>query len=138
MPKTSLAGRADVLKKLPFFATMNQKALQRIAKAGTTFEVPAGHVLVQPHLPGSGLFVIEEGTVVVERPGKKPLELGPGEWVGELSLLTDKARSARVRAKTEVLCLAIGRQEFRALLEEDPKLALALLEVLANRLAEGS
>ena len=135
MPKSTLAGRAETLRQLPFFSGMTQRALQRIAKAGTTFEVPAGHVLVQPHLPGSGLFVIEEGTVVVEKSGKK-IELGPGEWVGELALLTDRARSARVRAKTPVVCLAIGRHEFRALLEEDQKLAMALLEVLANRLAE--
>jgi CRP/FNR family transcriptional regulator, cyclic AMP receptor protein len=68
--------------------------------------------------------------------GKRLRELGPGEVVGELALLRrDGARSARVQAKTPVRCLAIDRESFRRLLAEEPGLALAILEVVVDRLA---
>ena len=84
---------------------------------------------------GSGMYVVEEGTVVVEARGGFRAELGPGEFLGELTLLVpDAHRVARVRALTDVRCLAIGRQEFAQLLEQEPRIALAMLPVLARRL----
>ncbi len=79
--------------------------------------------------------MIEEGTVVVEARGSVEIELGPGEFVGELALLVpESTRSARVRAKTDVRCLAIGAAEFKQLLDDEPRIALAMLPVVAERL----
>jgi CRP-like cAMP-binding protein len=65
------------------------------------------------------------------------VELGAGEFIGELSLLTDHVeRSARVRATTDVSCLAIGRAEFAGLLEQHPQIAVSMLSGLARRLLE--
>jgi CRP-like cAMP-binding protein len=61
--------------------------------------------------------------------------IGPGEFVGELALLTDMPRLARVRAATPVRALAINRSAFAALLEEEPRIAVVMLPVLARRLA---
>ena len=97
-------------------------------------EASAGQVLVEARTAGSGMFVVEEGSVVVEREGRT-IELGAGQFFGELALLTDTQRTARVRAKTYARLLAIGRDQFRELLESEPKIALAMLEVLAKRLA---
>jgi CRP-like cAMP-binding protein len=79
--------------------------------------------------------VLLEGTVTIER-GKKARDAGPGECFGELALLTtDAVRTARVRAKTPVRCLAVTRADFKQLLTDDPKLSLAVLETVAARLA---
>ncbi|HET9250443.1 MAG TPA: cyclic nucleotide-binding domain-containing protein, partial [Actinomycetota bacterium] len=59
---------------------------------------------------------------------------GPGEFFGELALLTDHPRNARVRAKTPVKCLAISRSDFQKLLEEEPEIAVAMLPTLAQRI----
>jgi CRP-like cAMP-binding protein len=97
--------------------------------------VPAGQTLARADDPGSGMFVLEEGSVVVEGRGRHVIELGPGEFVGELALLVpESVRAARVRAKTDVRCLAIGRAEFEQLLEDEPRIALAMLPVVARRL----
>jgi CRP-like cAMP-binding protein len=62
-------------------------------------------------------------------------ELGPGEFFGELALLTDKGkRTARVRAKTPVRCIAVDRAAFDALLEDHPEVAANLLEAGLGRL----
>ena len=84
--------------------------------------------------PGSGMFVLEEGTVVVELPDGRSWEYGPGEFFGELALLTDHPRHGRVRAKTAVKCLAISRRDFQELLREEPEIAVAMLPKLAARI----
>jgi trk/ktr system potassium uptake protein len=83
------------------------------------------------------MFVIEEGTVVVQARGRRRRELGAGEAVGELALLTSAGvRTARVQATTPVRCLAVARDDFRRLLLAEPALAVALLEIVATRLAQ--
>ncbi len=93
-----------------------------------------GTLLTERGQPGSGMFVIVEGTARVQLPGRM-VELGPGDVVGELSLLTEEwQRSARVAAATDLRCLAIPRDDFTRLLENEPRIAVQLLHVLAERL----
>jgi CRP-like cAMP-binding protein len=123
------------LRELPLLAGLDPDALERIVAASSELEVPAGQVLIRGDDPGAGMFVIEEGTVVVEAPGGQTIDLGPGEFVGELSLLVpESTRVARVRAKTLVRCLAIDRATLDALLDSEPRFAVAMLRVVAQRL----
>ena len=123
------------MRQIPLFAELSDEALARVAELGTEIESPAGTVLALADDPGSGMFVIEEGRVVVEGHGGFQSELGPGEFVGELTLLVpDAHRVARVRAATDVRLLAIRRDDFTALLQDEPALAVAMLPTLARRL----
>ena len=132
----TLAERTERLHSVPLFSTLGPAALRRVARAATAVDVPAGQVLVEPGTPGSGMFVILDGTVSVDT-RRKTLELGPGEFFGELSLLNvDERRTARVRAKTDVRAIALSRRDFTRLVESEPKLALALLQALAQRLTD--
>ena len=127
---------AERLRGVPIFAGLEDDELERVAAVASEFEIPAGHVIVEHGQPGSGMFCITEGTVVVELPAG-PVELGPGEFVGELALLADGImRVARVRATTPVRGLALGRAAFADLLARDPQVAVSMLPVLARRLAE--
>jgi CRP-like cAMP-binding protein len=59
-----------------------------------------------------------------------------GVWLGVVGVVWGLGvRTARVRAQTPVRSLAIARADFQQLLEDEPKLALSLLETLATRLA---
>ena len=127
--------RLDRLRSVSLFAEVGDDGLQRILDCANEFDAPAGQVLAEVRMAGAGLFVIEEGTVVVDVPGH-PIELGPGESFGELSLLTDHERAARVRAKTPIKCLALSRHDFQPILESEPRLAIAMLRALAKRLVE--
>jgi CRP-like cAMP-binding protein len=122
------------LRELPLFAGLGQDALERILDASSELECPAGQVLIRADDPGTGMFVLEEGTVVVEAPGQT-IELGPGAFFGELGLLVpESTRVARVRASTPVRCLAIRRAAVEDLLESEPRFAVAMLRVVAQRL----
>jgi CRP-like cAMP-binding protein len=102
---------------------MDSGDLERLREAGTVTTVEAGHVLIERGQYGAGLYVILEGTVVVDAP-EASRELGPGSVVGERALLSlDGRRTARVRAVTNVRFLAVDRIAFERLCADDPGLA---------------
>lgn len=131
-----MSDAVERVRNVPMFSELGEDEMTRVADLATEFEVPAGFVLIERGQPGSGMFIITDGTVTVELP-QGPVELGPGEFVGELPLLADGiTRIARVRAKTPVKGLAISRMAFSELLERQPRVAVRMLPVLARRLAE--
>jgi CRP-like cAMP-binding protein len=124
------------LRGLPPLDGISEEGLARIAACAAEVSRAAGQVLALPDDPGSGMYMIREGTVAVElRSGA--LELGPGDFFGELALLVeDGTRVARVRATSEVHCVSIPRDDFLELVETEPAFALHLLRELARRLVE--
>jgi CRP-like cAMP-binding protein len=126
--------RMESLRSIPLFADLSDEALEKILDCATEFDAEKGHVLIQRDQPGAGLFVIEDGTVVVELRDRR-IELGPGEFIGELALLDESIRHiARVAAATPIRFLAIRRDDFERLLESQPQLAVSMLRALARRM----
>ena len=126
----------EELRGLPPLDGITEQGLERVAACAAELSREAGQVLALPDDPGSGMYVIREGTVAVElRTGT--LELGPGDFFGELALLVDDGtRVARVRATSPVRCISIPRDDFLALVETEPVFALHILRELARRLVE--
>lgn len=81
--------------------------------------------------------MIEAGEVEVELAGRV-VALGAGEFFGELALPTDRTRTGRVRAKTDVRCRALAAADLTRLLAEQPRIAVHMLPVLASRLADAT
>ena len=126
-----LVGR---LREIPLFSRVDEEHLRRVAEVATAFDVESGFVLIERGQPGSGMFVVTDGTVEIDVPNREPIMRGPGDFVGELSLLTDAPRIARVRARTPVRGVAISRAAFWELLDSEPRVAVAMLPELARRL----
>ena len=127
---------AELLRSSPLFARFDDATLERIAAPFTEVEFPANHVLIESRIPGAGMFVICDGTVVVDLHGLER-ELGPGDVVGEISLVEDDGlRRARVVSKTPLRCLALDRAGFERLVEAEPQLADAIRELARERLGE--
>jgi CRP-like cAMP-binding protein len=126
----------DDLRGIELFAGVSDAGLERIAARAGVIECEPGQVLALPGDPGSGMFVILEGRVTIEtRGGAYTLERS--NFVGELALLNPETeRVARVRAATDLRCLALPREEALELIESEPALALAMLRELARRLAD--
>jgi CRP-like cAMP-binding protein len=124
------------LRSLPPLAGMSEVGLARVASRAAALRAEEGRVLALEGDPGAGMFILCEGTIAVElRSGT--LELGPGDFFGELALLVDDgARVARVRATSPVRCVSIPREEFLTLVETEPSFALHMLRELARRLTE--
>ena len=125
----------DDLRALPIFAGASDSALERLASASGELTCNAGQIVALEGDPGSGMFVILDGTASVEWRGGS-VNLEAGTFFGELTLLAPGGRrNARVRAATEMHCLAIPRDAALEVIESEPSVALAMLREVARRFA---
>lgn len=126
---------ADELRSIPLFADASDAGLERIAAVSGEMTCAAGQIVALEGDPGSGMFLIVDGTARVEWRGGS-VDLGPGAFFGELTLLAPGGtRIARVRAATEMRCLAVPRDDAIALIESEPTVALSMLKEIARRFA---
>jgi CRP-like cAMP-binding protein len=108
---------------------VDEDDLRRLEEVGSRLEFGAGQMLIEHGMPGTGLYVVLEGHIVVEAP-EGTRDLGPGSVVGERALLSaDGTRSARVRALTHGAVIAVERAEIDKLCADDPAFAERLARV---------
>jgi CRP-like cAMP-binding protein len=127
-------GWADVLGEIPLFAGLSKRHLNRIASVAKTRRYARYTAIVRAGERGEAFYVILDGTVLVKPPGKRSVKLGPGDWFGEMALLDGAPRTANVEAQSEVFVMLLGRSAFRKTIEAEPRIAVALLSTLAQRL----
>jgi len=102
---------------------VDEDDLRKLEAVGSALSFGAGQMLIERGKPGTGLYVVVEGQIVVEAP-EGTRELGPGSVVGERALLSeDGTRSARVRAVTHGVVVAVDRAEVDRLCAADPGFA---------------
>jgi CRP-like cAMP-binding protein len=125
----------DELRAVPLFADASDAALERLAAEAGELVSNAGQVIAMEGDVGSGMFVILDGTASVEWRGGS-VDLPAGTFFGELTLLAPGGRrNARVRAATDMRCLAVPRDVALEVIESEPTVALAMLREVARRFA---
>lgn len=129
-------GKIDLIRNVPLFAECSKKELAEIAGIADEIDLPAGKVLIREGATGYEFFVLIEGTVDVTQGGEKVRSMGPGEFFGEIALVSKSPRSATVEATSPVRALVIEQRSFRALLEHSPTIQLGVLQALAERVAQ--
>jgi len=85
-------------------------------------------------MSGVGFFIVAEGETSVSVEGVEVTRLGPGDYFGELALISEDARTATVTAVTRVRCLVIAFWDFRRFAKENPDVTWMLLQHLARLL----
>lgn len=85
---------------------------------------------------GLEAFIIVDGRARVERDGRVIAQVGPGDVLGELSVIDGKPRTATVIAETPMTLMVIRRRDFRSLRETVPGLQEKLLATLCERLRQ--
>ena len=118
------------------FSSLPRELLDPVLELGEEREYAAGDVVMRMGEEGCELMLVVEGAVRVERPGFSAT-YGPGELVGEIEVLDrGRGRLADIHAIADVKAIAVARDQLLAALEADPRIALALVEVLAARFRE--
>jgi cAMP-dependent protein kinase regulator len=128
--------KLDLLARVPLFADCSKQDLKTISALAEETDFRDGKRFITEGEVGSEFFILVEGTAKVTRRGRRVGELGPGEWAGEMALLTDAPRSATVTATSPLVVLVITRGSFKRVLGEHPRIAQKLLATLAARLAQ--
>jgi CRP/FNR family cyclic AMP-dependent transcriptional regulator len=126
----------DHLAQVPLFAELSRRDLQKVAKASDEVTVETGRVLVREGELGHEFFLIMTGSCTVRRGNRKVATLGPGQWFGEMAVLSKAARNATVVADEPSTLLVLGQREFFGVLEDVPNLSTKLLRTLATRLRD--
>ena len=125
----------DELRTIPLLSGVSDAVLERLSAAAGELVAQQGQIVAMEGDVGSGMFVILDGTARVEWRGGS-VDLEAGTFFGELTLLAPGGRrNARVRAATEMRCLAIPRDTALELVESEPSVTLAMLKEVARRFA---
>ena len=126
----------DVLKGVPLFADLDRRELQQVARLFKERRFPQGDTVMKEGLGGAAFFVIESGEAIVSIGGRERRRLKPGDYFGEIALIDEGARTATVRAATELACYGLTLWEFRPLVRENGEIGWKLLQALAAKFRE--
>ena len=129
------------LREVPLFSEMDEQEVAGIRAIMDEMKFKAGQVIIREGELGNLFYVITEGNVeiTVRDAGGEDLVLhkaGPGDFFGELSMLTNEPRSARVRAMDDLTTLALERDDFFEFLRTHTHAAIDVMVELGGRLRE--
>jgi len=127
------APSSELIRGVPLFAEADEKFLDRLAGEFISRTYAPGEAITEEGEAGRTFVVIESGEATVTVHGNEVGKLGPGEAFGEMALIDKSARSATIKADTEVHGYQLPVWSFRPLVESHPEMAWALLEALAQR-----
>jgi CRP-like cAMP-binding protein len=118
----------NLLKKVPLFSDLDNRELQEIAGSMKQRTFSPGQEIAVEGESGVGFFVIEDGEAKVTVHGDEVRRLGPGDYFGELALISQGARTATVTANTDLKTYGMTFWDFRPLVEDTPGIAWKLLQ----------
>lgn len=127
------------LKRIDLFKPLPEPSLETMIPALELKRFAEGTPIIQQGAPGEHLYIIIKGTVDVVQKSEEGLEntlatLSKGEVFGEMSLISGEACSATVRSSSHVSALVISKENFHAILAENPSLNIYFNKLLVQRL----
>jgi CRP-like cAMP-binding protein len=126
--------KVELLQGVPLFASCSKAELERIASLADELDLAEGATLIREGERGREFLVVVDGTVRVTKRGRTVRELGSGDFIGEIALISDVPRTATVTATSPVRLLVVTDRAFRGLIEEMPSIAKKVLQSLGERL----
>ena len=126
----------ELLDGVPLFAGLRPQERHAITSSMKGRSLEPGQTIAVEGEQGVGFFVIESGTARVTVGGEERRTLGPGDYFGEIALISKAPRSATVTAETPVRCWGLTSWEFRPIVQDNATVAWSLLESMAKMLSE--
>jgi CRP/FNR family cyclic AMP-dependent transcriptional regulator len=135
-----MASSPELLARVPLFEDFSPEELRWVGEAAQQRTFAEGENLFEIGEPGHSLFIVTAGTVQVLHPHRAAAfqlaRIGPGEFIGEMSLLDDSPRSATAKALCEVEALVLDKADFHRLVLSKPEVGLHLLGVMSRRMRQ--
>jgi CRP-like cAMP-binding protein len=126
--------KIELIARVPLFGHCTKKELGAIAGKADELSLPEGRELVRQGERGREFVVIVDGAADVRRNGRKINELGRGDFLGEIALLSGAPRTATVTTTTPTRILVLTDSAFKQVTTELPSVQTRLLAALSARL----
>ena len=141
LPTRSTMERILFLRRVPLFADLSPDELKQVALVTSELSFSPSEILARQGEAGDEMYIILEGEIEVSVDGTAGnrevlARRGPGEVVGEMSIISREPRMASLIAASELRILRIAQKEFEGILRERPQTGLAVMRVLIKRLKE--
>jgi CRP/FNR family cyclic AMP-dependent transcriptional regulator len=130
--------KIELIKGVPLFSHCTKKQLAAVAGETDELTLPKGKALATQGARGSEFVVIVEGSAEVRKNGRKINQLGAGDFLGEIALISGAARTATVTTTSDTRILLLNDRGFRRLTKEIPSLQASVLKALSERLQADS
>ena len=124
----------DLIQRVPLFADLGRKEVEQIANSMKERNFREGETLTVEGRGGVGFFVIEDGEARVTVHDEQRAKLGPGDYFGEIALISEGARTATITAETPVTAWGMTMWDFRPLVEGNAQLSWKMLQAMAKQL----
>lgn len=129
-----------ILKKVPIFRMLGKESIDFIVERLKFKTFQKGDEIIKTGDVGEEMFIIISGKtdVIIGSSGKEQVvaTLGPGDYFGEMALLTDEPRSATIKAVEPCETFVLFKNEFDVILERYPSIALSMTKIVSKRLRD--
>lgn len=133
---SSSSHRREHLQGVRLFSECSDEDLELIDRLADEIEVePGTRFLTQGHYSRDA-YIVVSGEAAVERDGQRIGTAGPGDTIGELSVVEPGLRTATVTAETPMVVLAMNSPQFLTAIEDVPPLARNIMRSMAKRLRD--
>ncbi|MBO9677583.1 Crp/Fnr family transcriptional regulator [Paenacidovorax monticola] len=136
---STMLSNLDLLRRVPLFSLLTDAQAEVISGAVVKRRFKRGEVLVEQGQKSNALCILLTGRARVMSSDSRGREvilatLGPGDYLGEMSIIDNNPHSATVRAEVQTDVLLLGRTEFARCLSENASMALVVMRGLVKRL----
>jgi len=130
---------AELLKRVPLFASLSEAQASALALAAEKRRFKRNEIVIEIGQKSESLYIILSGSARVVLSSERGREivlatLGPGECIGEMSLVDDQPHSATVCAETPLDALVLDHTAFHQALQQNGQLAMTIIMELVSRL----
>ncbi|MFL5909518.1 MAG: cyclic nucleotide-binding domain-containing protein [Gaiellaceae bacterium] len=127
--------KIEQLRRVPLFAQCSKRELAGLAALVDELDLAEGETLALEGERGKEFLVLADGIADVESGGEVVNRLGPGDFFGEISLVTGGPRTATVTTRSPSKLFIFSAPAFRSLLHDAPGIKSRVLAAAALRLA---
>jgi CRP/FNR family cyclic AMP-dependent transcriptional regulator len=128
--------KIELLKRVPLFERCSQRELGQIAMLADELDLPGARDLTREGAGGFEFIILVEGEADVVRGVRVVNELGPGDFVGEIALVSGKPRTATVRTRGPARVLVLTASAFRTLMHDVPSIKDKVLAAVTARIPD--
>jgi CRP-like cAMP-binding protein len=121
------------LRSVPLFESIKADGRSAIAQHADEIDVPEGAELVRQGEFAYEFFVIEDGSADVVRDGERVAQLGPGDFLGEMGIVSQGVRNATVVTTAPVRAIVMTEQAFRSMARSNPAVADRITAAVEER-----